>query len=214
VLSFSTDAAVRSSTPETRRSFMSATQKALEVFSAYSYQLLAQEIAMNTKGAVFSDADSIVWSANKKLSWDDFKGIPDLNEEADALTYTTHQSGFSAFGVGNRFHVEAEVACCFIKTKSWVKAGMKTDYLLNHEQRHFDLAEVGAREFRKVLKTTNFTAENFQKQVQRITTEIDEKYKKLQQQYDRESSHSRIEEKQKEWDAKIDAMLKALEEYK
>ena len=91
---------------------------------------------------------------------------------------------------------------------------MKTDYLLNHEQRHFDLAESGAREFRKKLKQARFTPENFQKEVQNITREIDEKYKKLQQQYDKESDHSRNEEKQNEWNQKIDSMLKGFEEYK
>jgi hypothetical protein len=213
VLNCSVAANLRFNFNDTRQSFIQATQKAMEVFNDYRYQFVDPD-SLSSTIPFSNDADSIQWSVDKKLSWNDFKGTADPHESADALTYTTHQSTFRAFGVGSRFHVESEVVCCFIKNKSWVKEGMKTDYLLNHEQRHFDLAEAGAREFRKKLKLTRFTPENFQKEVQNITREIDEKYKKLQQQYDKESDHSRKEEKQNEWNQKINSMLKELEPYK
>ncbi len=212
ILNCSTVATLGFKLNDTRQSFIGAVQKAMDAFNNYHYQFSDSSSSLIDQR--ITNADSIQWSPDKKLSWSDFKGTADAEDPADALTYTTHQSSFNAFGVGNRFHVESDVVCCFIKDKSWVKKGMQTDYLLNHEQRHFDLAEAGAREFRKQLKTAHFTAENFHKEVQRITIEMDQKYKKLQQQYDQESDHSRIEGKQKEWDEKIDAMLKALEEYK
>jgi hypothetical protein len=214
ILNCSAVAALRSNQNDTRQSFINATQKAMEVFSSYQYRFSNPDSSTSVEETIFNDADSIQWNSGRKLSWDDFLGTVDNHYPADALTYTTHQSSFRAFGIGNRFHVESDVVCCFIKSKSWVKEEAKTDYLLNHEQRHFDIAEAGAREFRKNLKAAHFTSENFQNEVQKITREIDEKYKKIQAEYDKETNHSRIEEKQKEWNSKIDSMLKNLEVYK
>jgi hypothetical protein len=145
--------------------------------------------------------------------WDDFKGTPADGDPADALTYTGNQTLFEAFGIGNRFEVESHITCHFIKSKSWVKPGKKSDYLLNHEQRHFDISEIGAREFRNKLKKTTFTQGNFSSEVKRITDEMNQKYHRMQEQYDRETDHSRLEEKQQEWNKKIDGMLKETETY-
>jgi hypothetical protein len=211
VLNCSSTASLRSN-PDMRSTFIKAIQEALITFNSYRYEYKNTSEVLSVSIPSDND-DSILWSENRKLNWSDFKGVAVSGDPADALTYTAHESGFEAFGVGSRFHVESEVKCYFIKKLSWVKPGMQTVYLLNHEQRHFDLAEVGAREFRKKLRQAQFTSENFQKEVQRITREIDDKYKKLQEEYDRETDHSRTEEKQKEWNKKIDGMLKGLEDY-
>jgi len=46
----------------------------------------------------------------------------------------------------------------------------KTDYLLNHEQRHFDIAEIFARKLRKELEEYTFNKNNLK--------EIENLYKK------------------------------------
>ncbi len=199
---------------DTRESFIRATRKAIEIFNGYGYHFTGSRSPEPDVKTETTDDDSITWSLNRKLTWGDFKGKALDDDPADALTYTANQTIFEAFGIGNRFSVESKVTCHFIKTMSWVKAGKESDYLLNHEQRHFDLAEAGAREFRLKLREAQFNNENFNRQVKKIKEEITDKYNKLQEQYDSETSHSRIEEKQKEWNVRIDRMLKESEGYK
>ena len=207
VLSFSSLANVLMSLNETRNSFMNATMKALEALSDYRYKYSAPVSQLQEMKQDTLEADSILWSPDRKLTWADFKGTAKDGDPADALTYTSNQTEFQSFGVGNRFEVESKIDCYFNKSKSWVKPAMKVEYLLNHEQRHFDLAETGAREFRKKIKKAKFTMQNFRDEIKRITDEINDKYHRLQEQYDNETDHSRIREKQLEWNKKIDQML-------
>ncbi len=212
VLHFSANANVLSAFKDTRNSFMNATRTALESLNDYKYHFTDSTSSIPVAQHDTAEADSIQWNPGRKLTWDDFKGNAMDGDPSDALTNTSNQTQFQSFGVGKRFEIESEITCYFIKSRSWVKPARKVDYLLNHEQRHFDLAEVGAREFRKKIKQTHFTAENFRDVIKRITLEINEKYHSLQEQYDNETSHSRIEEKQLEWNNKIDGMLKESEE--
>jgi len=214
VLKCSARAEAHANLPETRNSFIQATRKALEVFNGYHYHSAVSPPSEPDLKSETGEDDSIAWKASRKLRWDDFKGKAVDDDPADALTYTANQTFFEGFGVGSRFNVESKVTCYFIKDKSWVKTGKESDYLLNHEQRHFDLAETGAREFRKKLKQAIFNSENFNKEIKKITDEVHDKYDRLQEEYDAETNHSRIEEKQKEWDLKIDRMLGDLEEFR
>jgi hypothetical protein len=197
---------------ETRNGFVKATKQALEPFNSYHYKFTGadEEQVIKTE----SGDDSIAWNPQRKLVWADFKGQPQAGEPADALTYTANQTSFEGFSVGSRFNVKAEITCYFIKANSWVKEGKATEYLLNHEQRHFDIAEASAREFRKEIQLAHFNSNNMNELSQKISEEVHQKYGRLQQQYDSETNHSRIEEKQKEWNVKIDKMLRDLEEYK
>ncbi|MCX6290170.1 MAG: DUF922 domain-containing protein [Bacteroidetes bacterium] len=214
ILRFSAQAAMQFTFRESRESYIRATQKAMQPLDTFHYAFHDTLVSVPAD-TVISDSDSIAWNVERKLCWDDFRGSAKDDDPADALTYTCNQTMFEAFSVGKRFTVESRVQCYFIKSKSWVKKekDKQVDYLLNHEQRHFDLAEVGAREFRKKLKEVMFTSANFRDEVKRITGEVDEKYHRLQQQYDSESDHSRVKEMQEKWNAKIDSLLKELEDY-
>lgn len=214
VLSCSALANAKFTFRETCNSYISATKKALEIFSNYHYQFAASDSISTSIKTASLESDSIPWNSERKLTWDDFKGTADSISPADALTFTSNQTDFQSYGMGDRFETESKITCCFIKSKSWVRAGKQNEYLLNHEQRHFDIAETGAREFRKIIQRTHLTVKNFQEEIKRITQDVNEKYHTLQLQYDSETDHSRVEEKQKEWNEKIEKMLKDLEEYK
>ena len=213
VLICSADADLVPAFAGTKNNYIKATKKALSVFDNYHYKFSASDSSSQTKKEN-DGSDSIQWNPGIKLTWNDFKGEAHDDDPADALTYSSNQTTFQSFGLGNRIEVEGFVTCYFIKTKSWVKHAKESDYLLNHEQRHFDLAEVGARELRKKFKQSHFTNENFKKETSLLINETDEKYKKLQVQYDTETNHSRIEDKQEEWNKKIDRWMKELEDYK
>ena len=150
----------------------------------------------------------IDWSAAYRLQWDDFKASPDKSSPNAALTSTAIKFDFSYNGRALDYHI----SCQFDKTQSWGR--VKNDYILSHEQGHFDIAEIYARKLNKLLK--EYTVTN----VNRLSKEVNKLYENtmrqlhdMQVKYDAETNFSINTEKQNEWLKKISLELKELETY-
>jgi hypothetical protein len=154
------------------------------------------------------DDTSIPWLASRKLTWNDFKSSPDNTSTNAALTSSKitfkysydSEKGFS-FTIG----------CLFEKNNSWGR--IKTDYILAHEQGHFDIAEIYARKLNKTLKAYSFTPAKAQKEVPAIYEKIMKEQAAMQNQYDNESDFSRDRAQQAAWSEKINRELAKLSEY-
>lgn len=160
-----------------------------------------------TVSAQRADEELINWSKNKKLTWADYKGNPDPASDAAASTTTylsiEYKISTDEFG----FMIESR----FSKSRSWGRH--KTDYILSHEQGHFDIAEFFARKLYKEMKTYRFNNRTYQKDLKRIYDNILEEKEAMQNDYDRETRHSINKEKQEEWLKKIAEMLEDTNEY-
>jgi len=155
------------------------------------------------------DKDKIQWSADYRLKWQDFQGKPDYNYEGDALTSSGILYESSYDNENKKFHFN--VICYFEKKKSWVKKDKNTDYLLNHEQVHFDITEVFARRLKKELGERTFTTANVKREVSAIYNRIMKEWTAEENLYDKETKHSKIKEKQKEWNLKVANQLEETE---
>lgn len=152
----------------------------------------------------------ILWDEYRKLSWDDFKGIPD--EVSDYKAITSSFIGFTSITYGDS--IVLSIPCYFVKTESWSKNKMGKS-LLSHEQLHFDVAEIIARKIRKECST------HISKSLEETSNILQSYYDKyygeywdnINNQYDSETDHGIIESKQKEWEQKIAKELKSLEVY-
>jgi len=154
---------------------------------------------------VFPDKDKISWEENKPLTWKDFKGeIP--RKKTTQVAYTTVNIKYSVL-TKNSIQVEN----CFVKNESWVKKNYKQPHILKHEQYHFNLSEVYAREMRKAMQKIEIPST---KNVQLVYDEWIQKHKEAQEQYDRETAHSVNRAEQIKWENKIDSLLNSLSEYK
>ncbi len=138
---------------------------------------------------------------NRPLTWDDFKGLPDLNSYYDANTFwniTYNINGISFKGDTakiNRFSVilkQDENFC-------WVKPEKRTAILLKHEQGHFDLGLICQREIITELNNTVFLKVDFQNKLPSIFSSILEKYRLLGIKYDEETDHSNNQPAQDSW---------------
>ena len=83
----------------------------------------------------------------------------------------------------------------------------KTDYILSHEQGHFDIAEIFARKLNKKMSEYNFNKKTYQQEVNKIYQDILDEKEAMQNDYDRQTNHSINKEKQAEWLKKIEKML-------
>lgn len=72
---------------------------------------------------------------------------------------------------------------------------------MGHEQLHFEIVELFARKFRKVILETKFkrNGKKFQNEFLQIYNRIDKEKDAYQSLYDQETNFSRNELKQKEW---------------
>lgn len=144
------------------------------------------------------------WSASRKLTWADYKSKP--NTESDAAASTTTYLGIHYNISSKSFSYQIESR--FSKTRSW---GLhKTDYILSHEQGHFDIAEIYARILHKKMSAYKFNSKTYQKDLKKIYEEVTNAKDEMQNKYDKETNHSIRKAEQAAWLEKIATML---EEY-
>ena len=84
---------------------------------------------------------------------------------------------------------------------------MATPEMLKHEQLHFDITAIAARKLVTTIMNTALTADGFANELEALQKQIEKDRTAMQQQYDKETNHSRNREKQKEWEAKVHALL-------
>jgi predicted secreted Zn-dependent protease len=155
------------------------------------------------------DGTAIAWSKPRLLTWADFQGTPLRSSANAALSQVSILPHAEATGET----IEYEVKAMFNPTQSWIKVDKKTSYLLKHEQGHFDIGELFARKMRKELVLHTFTQATFATDYKEITGKINTAFQKFTNDYDAETQHSLIKEKQEEWNARIAKEMKELEMY-
>ena len=171
----------------------------------FLFLLLSLSLGFTNK--VSDDPNKIPWNSSRKINWDDFLAKPDKKSEFEAETEYEVAYGFSyKSGV-----FAYEVNCHFDKTTSWVKN--RSEYLLIHEQGHFDLAEICARKIRKLFKAYKFNAANAEKDLDRMYEQQVAALNKEQELYDTQTKHSVNEKQQELWNKKIEKQLSDLSEF-
>ena len=162
--------------------------------------LLAQPFSEELHSSVKKEEDYVPWSYDRKLSWEDFKADTP-SETADAALTTTYV-GFSYSKTGSRINYNIE--CKFQKSRSWGR--VKTDYILKHEQGHFDIAEIFSRKLNKEIKEYLAKSRNHEG-LNPIYSKLMSEKREMQEEYDSETNHSINKSKQAEWNEKIEEML-------
>lgn len=157
----------------------------------------------------FISGDAFVqWTPERKLRWADFSGTAPARPPYSAYTYV-----MNAYDVNTTSDsVFVNVTCRFQNNKSWRLNRDTSEYLLNHEQGHFDLCEVHARKFRMYVFKWNhkedlsaYLSSNFQV--------VNNALIQMHKTYDKETDHSRNKAQQQRWDKKIQAMLRSYADF-
>ena len=159
-----------------------------------------------------SAGDTIFYDFNHPLTWNDFKGKPDLNHSGGAVT----ASGFAFNSEMNfedgTYELVIGVYSFFTKHDSWKKPIIHSDYHLLHEQRHFDITRIGAEQLLHELPGAKINENNYQTLLNRIFQKVYAENNRLQNQYDLETKHSIDVNQQKVWDNKIALELKRIQQ--
>lgn len=155
-----------------------------------------------------TNCDSISWSKERKLSWDDFKA--DADTTTDYVTQSSIRLYYKWKLLADTLTIS--VANYFRPCFAWSKV-KGADSLLVHEQGHFTISEYFRRLFIKRLSEQNFKRKNLQSEIQKIYRAISDEQKLLVDQYEARTDFGRIKSRQSEWNEKIANMLDSLIEF-
>lgn len=179
------------------------------IFCLNAFFLSAQKLTTQVSySTVENDKQLISYSPAEKLVIEDFKGKPEAGSDAVAITSSgfSFKAGFRR--IGSVATLTITVQCTFDKHHSWMKENGKTDYVLKHEQHHFDISYLGALDFIKRLRQIKFTVKNYNERLNTAYQASIDKMEALQHMYDGETHNGIAKEEQQKWNQKIDNELR------
>ena len=159
------------------------------------------------KKVVANEDEIIPWQSLRRLGWEDFLCEP--QKQGDAVASTSTSLGISYQLKNNE--LTYTITCNFSKKKSW--GLLKTEYILAHEQAHFDITELHARKLYEALYQYEFNPETFKKDIAAIYERIVKEKEVMQEAYDSETDHSRKKRMQYDWLERINSMLAETEQF-
>ena len=185
---------------------------ALVYFNTYINQeistnvLLAKAVKLNFSDYSKQDADTVYYSKARPLTWDDFKG--NLSSSKYAAYIYPDFAYNEDVSVKNRvIQVNFVVRVFLAKSASWVNNLSKNSYILNHEQRHFDIQKIFGEKFKNDLKAEKLTPDNYEGIVNVQYLETRREIHRMQEKYDDETNHGLNASQQVYWDKFIDEQL-------
>ena len=108
--------------------------------------------------------------------------------------------------------ITVEVNSYFDYSTSWVVKDRETPYLLNHEQRHFDISEICARKLRQSLLAWDNKIP-FKDYFKTCFDSILKLRQSEEENYDAETHHSKDIDGQSNWNKRVDSLLNAYAEF-
>jgi hypothetical protein len=156
-----------------------------------------------------ADRHGVIWSATRKLTWDDFTGAvvnADLGEAAHleyGLFYGVRCTGRA---------LQFRVINAMIPGDSWVLPSVISSpadnaRTLQHEQTHFDLAEIHARKMEKYFAGLYEPCMRSNEDLAALADGLIKTQSAEQKRYDDETRNGRRADAQKHWDADVASRL-------
>ena len=160
------------------------------------------------------DRNIIMHTKRKKLTYSNFQGRAKKFTKWGAETASGIYWETKAFRIDNKTFLKIKIGSSFDKKRSWFKKDQKNRYVLDHEQLHFDITSYITCEFINVVKTFSFTPEHFETELKDLYKKYNDRLEKMQNDYDGQTDHGLIKDKQAEWRVKINELLADQDCYK
>ncbi len=160
-----------------------------------------------------NDSEKMSWSETRKLAWEDFQGRPDQSADYVASTNSGITFSYSYSEKNGERELDWTVQSHFYPKLSWYKKDKVSDYILKHEQTHFDITELHARMLRKKLENNRFS-KRLKQEIETVYRENENERREMQQKFDSETTHSINREKELVWEVYVAELLKAHSRWK
>lgn len=153
--------------------------------------------------------DKYEWHKDSLLVWEDFKGKPSRVAADDVAALSFCGLRFQSCAYERGEEPTYKVTAYFQRSKSWSKEEHEVQYVLEHEQLHFDIAEVYARKMRKHFQTKRVALEKSSA----IYNEYYDEYVEMQDLYDEQTNHGTKDKEQAIWNEKVKKWLEELDDF-
>jgi len=159
----------------------------------------------------------ITWSSIDPLEWSDFSGEIVYRNDIIAAAETIYKIEISPLEVlvdeedNIQNYQELTVVTLFFPNKSWVN--QPSDELLDHEQLHFDIAELFARKMRREFSKLKEAKEAQMQVYQDVWNNLWKTCRAMQQKYDSDTNHGINGSAQLSWNQRIKSQLDVYEIY-
>lgn len=155
-------------------------------------------VALLLTGATGGNPEKIVWQKDRPLGWNDFRGRAVKAGDYVASTNSGISFSYSVRSSNGVLDFNYIVNAYFYPERSWYRPDLVDDYILGHEQTHFDISELFARKLRKELGQIKPSAK-IKKEVEALYADIQQMRTKMQLRFDQETDHSKIREEEYRW---------------
>jgi len=163
-----------------------------------------------TNESDMSPSTTVYYHPSRPLEWPDFQGVPGASGNTAALTTSGFGYKMNMSHTGTKGYLKIQVYCYFDKTKSWVKPDKKSDYVLTHEQKHFDISYLAAEKFIRDLRKAQLTRENAGQKIQQAYEASSKWMNDMQHEYDRQTRNGISRHDQEIWVDKISVLISAI----
>lgn len=138
------------------------------------------------------------------LTWDDFQGPEGEGDEA-AFTKARFDVNWSSASAGGGLGLtNVIVAVTMVRSESWVREGAQTASLLEHEQGHYDITALGARDLDRTLAgVTASNMANLRAAVNQAITRHQAEINAVNHQFDEHTAHGSQAQREQEWIGRI-----------
>jgi hypothetical protein len=145
---------------------------------------------------------------NYSVSWSDFNSLQSRppGEKEDAQIHPEMSfSNFQLKGKGKSvIVVDVDLEIKVVKFDSWSVVSVQSPDLLLHEQGHYDILALSARDFyRQVKLLVGKSTADLQRQVTDLQEKMNRRVNAIDKRYDTETNHSRDTAKQTAWNKSI-----------
>ena len=171
--------------------------------------LLAKGLKLSFRNYQLQDTDTVYYQKARSLSFNDFQAKPPQNTRFQAAIFPSFGYDIQREFKEGFIQVQIILKVYMIRSASWAFPMIKSNYSLNHEQRHFDLVKLISERFKAKLISEKLSPDNYEGIINFEYLEFYRLMNKLQQNYDQETNHGINKAKQDEWNRWIDAQLNA-----
>lgn len=168
--------------------------------------------------------DSVLqWTASRKLSPQLYNVVSNSNARLgkngivtrSGFTYTIKHIDADSIKSRNEIIIATVLKAegCFISTALSKQSPEKLEQIMRHEERHFDISEIHARELVRFFNTTPLYTHSVAQQTHKFVMKLYSDLSAMQKKYDEETDYGRNASMQEHWDVFITAKLNELLPY-
>lgn len=153
------------------------------------------------------DSDTVFYAFNRPLIFEDFRARPTAGSRFAASIFSSFSFDVESEIVGGILEVKIFSKVFMLKDQSWVRGESKSEYTLNHEQRHFDITQIVTERLKERILNLEIFPDEYDSVINYYYLEAFREMNRLQDLYDKETRHGMDRGAQERWNKKLDLAL-------